>query len=246
MKPTSFDPVADIYDETRERPSEAELRNLARELSGSKTLELAVGTGRLAKPLQEHGIDLTGIDVSTRMLNRARAKQTLNLVRGEGSHLPFRDKAFDTVLVVHFLHLVTDWPPLLQEITRVAKDRLVSVDSRTTSNARRPREIYVEKLTERGFQPPIKFAGELLLAERVKPRKMELIEKTSEEGNMDKMLEMLEKRWLAVSWTVPEDLHREVVGELRRDLAGKTVPYAYENFLIVWKVEDLSNAIPFL
>lgn len=242
----NFDPVAEIYDDTREKLSEAELRSLRYELQGSKTLEIAVGTGRLAKPLQDHGIDITGIDVSTRMLGRAKAKGTTSLVRGEVTHLPFKGRAFDTVLAVHFLHLVPDWPALLGEVTRVAKYRLVSVDTRTTSNARRPRELYLERLEQKGFPAPIRTHGELMLAEKVRPHKMELIEKAAETGNMNKALDMLEKKWLAVTWMVPDQLHKKVVQELRHELAGKTIDYTYENFLLVWKVEDLSETLPYL
>lgn len=241
----NFDPVAEIYDDTREKLSERELRSLKNELQSSKTLEIAVGTGRLAKPLQDQGIDLTGIDVSTRMLAQAKAKQARNLVRGEVTHLPFRDQAFDTILAVHFLHLAPDWPALLTEVTRVAEHRLVSVDTRTDPKARRPRELYTEKLEQRGFPAPIN-PGELTLAEKIRPAKMELIEKGVETGNMNKMLDMLEKRWLAVTWTVPDQLHKQVMDELRHELSGKTVEFSYENFLLVWKVEDLTDKLPYL
>jgi len=242
----NFDPVAEIYDDTREKLSPRELSALTNELQGSTTLEIAVGTGRLAKPLQDLGIDLTGIDVSSRMLSRAKAKGTTSLARGEVTHLPFKDQAFDNVLAVHFLHLVPDWPGLLAEVTRVARHGLVSIDTRTTSKARRPREIYMEKLAKRGSPAPIRLQGELLLAERVKPHKMKLIEKTAETGNMNNMLSMLEKKWLAVTWMVPERLHSEVMDELRRELVEKTVDYTYENFLLVWRVDDLSEKIEYL
>lgn len=241
----NFDPVAEIYDDTREKLSEREFRSLKNTLDGSKTLEIAVGTGRLAKPLQDQGIDLTGIDVSTRMLARAKAKQARNLVRGEVTHLPFRDEAFDTVLAVHFLHLVPDWPALLGEVTRVARYRFVSVDTRTDPKARRPRELYLEKLDQRGFPAPIN-PSELILAERIRPARMELIEKGVEPGNMNKMLDMLDKRWLAVTWTVPDQLHREVMDELKRELSGKSVDFAYETFLLVWNVEDITSKLPYL
>ena len=242
----NFDPVAEIYDDTREKLSPGELAALTNELRGTTTLEIAVGTGRLARPLQDVGIDLTGIDVSSRMLLRAKAKGTRSLARGEVTHLPFKDKAFDNVLAAHFLHLVPDWPGLLAEVTRVARDSLVSIDTRTTSKARRPREIYMEKLEKRGFPAPVRFQGELLLAEKVRPRKMELIEKTTETGNMSSMLDMLEKKWLAVTWTVSDKIHREVMDELRRELVEKTVDYTYENFLLVWRVDDLSEKIEYL
>ncbi len=242
----NFDPVAEIYDETREKLTDAELDLLIKELRGSRNLELAVGTGRLAKPLQDRGIDMVGIDVSTRMLSRAKEKGTRGLVRGEVTHLPFKDSSFDAVLVVHFLHLVPDWPALIGEITRVAEDKLVSVDSRASSKAKRPRELYLEMLEKKGYPPPVKTAGELLLAEKVRPSRMELVEKVSEAGNVDKMLDMLEKKWVAVTWTVPDGLHRELVQELRKSLTGKTIDFTYENFLLVWKVEDLSRSLPYL
>ena len=84
----NFDPVAEIYDETRKKLSETELRFLTDELQGSRTLEIAVGTGRLAKPLQDRGIDIVGIDVSTRMLSRAKEKGTRSLVRGKVTPCP--------------------------------------------------------------------------------------------------------------------------------------------------------------
>jgi len=43
-------------------------------------LELAVGTGRLAIPLARLGHDVTGIDISTEMLDRLRANDTEKLV----------------------------------------------------------------------------------------------------------------------------------------------------------------------
>lgn len=41
---------------------------------GGRVLELAIGTGRVALPLAELGVDLTGIDISKEMVERMRAK----------------------------------------------------------------------------------------------------------------------------------------------------------------------------
>ncbi len=243
--PANFDPVAEVYDETRDKLSTAELQALIRELEGSRTLEIAVGTGRLAKPLQDRGIDIIGIDVSARMLSRAKSKGTEGLIRGEVTHLPVKDKAVDNVLAVHFLHLVPDWPTMLGEVTRVATKHLVSLDTRTISPIR-PRELYLQRLEGRGFTPSIKPQGELLLAEKVRPRKMDLVEKASDVQDMDKMLNMLEKKWLAVTWGVPDSLHKEVIDELRSELAGRKVDLTYENFLLIWRVDDLAKAVPYL
>src|SRR3970040_2307281 len=90
----NFDPVAEIYDDTRERLSPGELAALTNELRGTTTLEIAGGTGGLAQPLQDLGITLPATDVSSRMLSRANPKGTTSLARGEVTHLSFKDKAF--------------------------------------------------------------------------------------------------------------------------------------------------------
>lgn len=54
------------------------LRDLAQ---GGPVLELGVGTGRLAIPLAEHGLDVVGVDGSAQMLDRMRAKPGGQLVR---------------------------------------------------------------------------------------------------------------------------------------------------------------------
>lgn len=50
------------------------IRSLARLADGGPALELAIGTGRLAIPLSEAGVDVTGIELSTAMLARLREK----------------------------------------------------------------------------------------------------------------------------------------------------------------------------
>ena len=47
---------------------------LAELASRERVLELACGTGRIAIPLAEHGIEVTGIDYSEPMLSLARSK----------------------------------------------------------------------------------------------------------------------------------------------------------------------------
>ena len=72
----SFDEdVAEVYDGTAQRGDEvatvAFLEQLAR---GGPALELAIGTGRIALPLAARGIHVDGIDFSSAMVARLRAK----------------------------------------------------------------------------------------------------------------------------------------------------------------------------
>jgi SAM-dependent methyltransferase len=71
--------VAERYDETSQEmyapdvlePAVEFLADLA---NGGPALELGIGTGRIAVPLSERGIDVHGIDLSAEMLDQLRAK----------------------------------------------------------------------------------------------------------------------------------------------------------------------------
>jgi SAM-dependent methyltransferase len=71
------DRFADIYDERPEvlaLDTDAAVAFLAEHAGGGPVLELAVGTGRIAVPLAERGIDVHGIDASEAMVARLRSK----------------------------------------------------------------------------------------------------------------------------------------------------------------------------
>src|SRR5439155_4011909 len=73
----SFDRVATIYDETRSLAPRAMARLLAvlvDELHRKLVLEIGVGTGRYAVPLQKSGIRVVGVDISRLMIEFGLAK----------------------------------------------------------------------------------------------------------------------------------------------------------------------------
>ena len=70
---TYGDHVADIYD-LLYGPDEAAVACLQGLAGRGPVLELAIGTGRLALPLAAAGLEVQGIDASTAMVERLRAK----------------------------------------------------------------------------------------------------------------------------------------------------------------------------
>lgn len=73
---TYGDHMADVYDDwygVRLDPTAAVdfLEPLAR---GGRVLELGIGTGRVALPLAARGLEVAGVDASTRMVEKLRAK----------------------------------------------------------------------------------------------------------------------------------------------------------------------------
>lgn len=90
-----------------------------------RTLEVGIGTGRNLSFYPE-GIELTGIDISERMLARARSRAAglapgARLERADVERLPFPDASFDTVAATCVFCSVEDPVRGLTEIRRVVK-----------------------------------------------------------------------------------------------------------------------------
>lgn len=120
-----FDRAVDYYDRTRALTPGTQARMvemLARELAGrGRVLEIGVGTGRIALPLRNAGLDVTGLDLSAPMLERLRSKGTAPVVVGDATRLPFRDGSFGAAVAVHVLHLIPEWRTAVAELTRVVR-----------------------------------------------------------------------------------------------------------------------------
>ncbi len=131
----SFDTVADSYDEIRAIPDwvlrkfyETISKRLMQVNNDSMILDGGVGTGRTIGPLVEMGVQLVGIDISKKMLQKASEKldgkpfkNRVNLVRGDITHLPFRPNSFDVVISVHVLWLLNKWKEAILEFKRTLK-----------------------------------------------------------------------------------------------------------------------------
>jgi SAM-dependent methyltransferase len=89
------------------------------------SLEIGVGTGRIALPLAERGIHLVGVDLARSMLSRLVGKaggiSALDLVAADVTQLPLADASVDAVLGCHVLHLIPDWRGALGEASRVLR-----------------------------------------------------------------------------------------------------------------------------
>ena len=73
---TYGDRIADVYDGFYDDrlDTEGAVETLAELAAGGPVLELAIGTGRLALPLVERGLEVHGIDVSEAMVLKLREK----------------------------------------------------------------------------------------------------------------------------------------------------------------------------
>jgi ubiquinone/menaquinone biosynthesis C-methylase UbiE len=94
-------------------------------LAVGRTLELGVGSG-LNLPSYPHGVELTGVDFSSRMLalaqkRRAETSARMQLVLGDGHALPFQAGLFDTVVATLFLSSVPSPRVATEEMRRVLR-----------------------------------------------------------------------------------------------------------------------------
>jgi SAM-dependent methyltransferase len=81
------------------------LHSLVSSLAAERVLEVGCGTGHWLSELQAGVPRLYGLDPSSGMLQKARARAgRFHLIRGRGEHLPFRSQSLDLVLCVNALH----------------------------------------------------------------------------------------------------------------------------------------------
>ncbi len=238
----SFDRVATIYDETRGLPPRILSRVLGvlvDELRGKRVLEVGVGTGRFAVPLQKSGIDLVGIDISHAMVELGLAKGLRNVVFADAARLPFAARAFDVATSNHVLHLIADWRDVLREIARVTAETYFSVIGRSSGpDLNREYHALVE---DGGFhwQPP--GLHERKLPERLKPDLVMPVGPFPESLPADRAIAEIEQRAYTSQWEVPEELHRDAVRTLRKRWGGVELRWTTTYEITSWDVSRLAG-----
>lgn len=131
-----YDRLADEYDTRWRRYIDASVQLAAEviELQGQeRVLDLACGTGQLAARLLARWpqLQITGVDVSSQMLRRARARQLpVHWLCGEAASLPLADEQFDVVACLSAFHYFRQPRRALVEMRRVLRPggQLIVVD----------------------------------------------------------------------------------------------------------------------
>ncbi len=124
-----FDRAAEFYDQSRAISEEAMARNvelLTAELGGrGRVLEVGVGTGLIALPLDQAGLPLVGIDLSgpmvAKLVEKAGVVRPFPLALADATRLPFADDSFGAAYLRWVLHLIPEWEAALAEIVRVVR-----------------------------------------------------------------------------------------------------------------------------
>lgn len=140
-----FDEAAAQYDVERSaigyRIRHDLIRSLLQDLCqhNNLVLDLGCGTGEYTILLEQMGFMVTGVDISKAMLGVVKSKQRksrrstrIQLIRAEGSRLPFKEEIFEVVVCISVLDLIPVYKKLLKEISRLLKDQgklILCIDS---------------------------------------------------------------------------------------------------------------------
>jgi len=246
----SFDRVADKYDATRGYPE-----NIMRDILEALDLELrkedfildaGMGTGRFAQPLQRRGYRIVGIDISQRMILKAREKGVEDMFRADILALPFRDLAFDKTISIHVLHLIKHWRNALREIGRVTKDEFVSVAfNKEDSPAEEIRNAYDRACEELGHTVKHPGMRERELPDVLQPDDVRPIVLHEHPVDVKSLIQEFETRTYSSQWTVPEEIHEEAIGLLKEQFGELDQVQGIERIsLIVWTADKLRKLEP--
>lgn len=256
-----FDEIAPVYDATRD-PLDSATREgfqaaLAVESSG-RLLEIGVGTGRIAGPLQQHGLEVVGVDASRGMLAQARAKGVARLVRGNAYRLPIRDGAVDTAYFVHVLHVLDEPLVALREAARVARREVVALlgDRSAETVAAGPESAAAEDPSEtlrRLFRaegvevPTFNRPGERersLLAQCPADRRTPLTSRVVEEPFSARLDRMARRSHRQTNRLPPEQLAR-LLERARREVGDRRVRHRVDYSVAYWAAARLrEGALP--
>lgn len=224
----SFDRAAGYYDQTRGLPDHLMAQlvpALVAELPGrGHCLEIGVGTGRIAIPLVEHGVDVVGVDISMEMLRRLRAKsrgQEIDIAIADATRLPFADRTFASAVAAHVLHLIPDWKVALDELERVVEPGGVLLASRNSDARaewqRAVRRHFFDAAGNPAWPPGMNRIDDLDAEMRRRGAEVRVISDihNDELVSISELLAALEKGIWSACWTVDEGTRRQAARETR-------------------------------
>jgi len=96
---------------------------------GQRILDVATGTGLVARGLARRGASVVALDQSEQMLAGARARlgkhprlaSRITFLQGQAERLPFADAEFDALTFTYLLRYVDDPAATMRELARVLK-----------------------------------------------------------------------------------------------------------------------------
>ena len=248
----SFDRAAEYYDATRTLTPETTAQlvpMLARELRG-RTLEIGVGTGRIALPLAAAGVDIVGIDISPAMLGKLRDKdpqQSVRVAVADACDLPFSADRFSGAVVAHVLHLIPNWTDAIEEVLRVVRpEGAILIDAGGEGTGpwgtiwQKMRDVLGSRALRPGADRLADIDRELeTIATHVRELPRVIDRRPMKPGDL---IDMMEKGWYSFTWALSDDEVRTAAAEVRRwarERLGSLDREIENRYEVVWRAYDL-------
>jgi len=119
-----YDTVGKTYDATRCADPEITqflIKHLGAQADGAY-IDVCCGSGNYTTAIYNQGINISGVDISHVMLEKARAKnKNINWLQGDAHKLPFEDASFDGALCINAIHHLGHLSSACKEIFRILK-----------------------------------------------------------------------------------------------------------------------------
>lgn len=250
---TQFDRISQVYDETRTPLKKATVEKIVSILARdgcSTILEIGVGTGRVAKPLQDRNLKIVGLDISRGMIQRAREKRIQRLILADASHLPIRARSFDAAVFAHVLHIFEDPVGIFRSVTGVVTKEIVTLvrkqqDSEPYGGGNNLMwQALQEAAAKVGYTLPI-HAGEWRRKERellatIPPTELINLQDELIETSINDRLSYIEKHAFRRTLDIPDDVLERVIREVHSSLsveaAERKVQYRRTEQIAIWRL----------
>lgn len=254
----SFDRAADFYDRTRALPGEAfdqVLRLLRQELSGrGPCLETGVGTGRIALPLAEAGVEMAGVDISSPMLaklvEKAGGRSPFPVAAADATRLPFPEDVFGAAVACHVLHLIPEWRRALAELVRVvSRGGVVLIDPGSFGEEGLRTEIRRRLMQEAGRRTlhaglnDLPSLDEAMAGAGARLRELQPITYPNTRS-LDEVIRAFEDNVYAFTWSLDDSTRRRAAARVRTWAAERFGPLDEPRVMqstITWRAYDLPD-----
>lgn len=121
-----YAPVYNLFMGINKKNYEQIYQKIRKAILKKQVLEIATGTGLVAKNTAQSAKKYIATDFSEQMLYQAqKGKKIENLyfMKADACVLPFQNHSFDVVIITNALHIMPDPEKVLSEIRRVLKPR---------------------------------------------------------------------------------------------------------------------------
>ena len=190
-------------------------------------LDLGCGAGRFLRELAERKIPVIGIDIAKGMLEKACLNQQSrkyfrsNLMAGDANSLPFHRGLFSCIILIHLLHLLSDWKEVLSESMRVLRPdgTLVMGILPAPAYVSTLMRFYTRRREELGYVydhpgPHLTEVFEALMVEGAQIETHNI--HTDVKISLRKTLSYLDRRVFSSMWeNLPDVIHRQIIQEVR-------------------------------